>query len=140
MAASGFMKIPENRVDEFAMEGIADNPYDIENMRLTYGRTEPGPQVWFWRSVGHSQSIFFMASFIDAMAAAAKPDPYEFRRSLLGKQPRYKGVLELAAQSAVGAGRPISLSGRLRPIPGVGGQQKNFRNADDATGGERGRQ
>ena len=63
MAASGFMKIPEDGVDTFAMEGIADHPYDIPNQRLAYGRAEPGPQVWFWRSVGHSQNIFFMESF-----------------------------------------------------------------------------
>lgn len=100
MAASGFMKIPENGVDSFAMEGIADHPYDIANQRLAYGRTEPGPQVWFWRSVGHSQNIFFIESFIDELAAAAKADPFEYRRALLGKQPRYKGVLELAAQKA----------------------------------------
>ncbi|MBS0436239.1 MAG: xanthine dehydrogenase family protein molybdopterin-binding subunit [Proteobacteria bacterium] len=100
MAASGFMKIPENGVDSFAMEGIADHPYDIANQRLAYGRSEPGPQVWFWRSVGHSQNIFFIESFIDELAAAAKADPFEYRRALLGKQPRYKGVLELAAQKA----------------------------------------
>ena len=47
MAASGFMKIPENGVDSIAMEGIADHPYDIANQRLAYGRSEPGPQVWF---------------------------------------------------------------------------------------------
>jgi len=70
MAASGFMKIPE------------------------------GPQVWFWRSVGHSQNIFFIESFIDELAAAAKADPFEYRRALLTKQPRYRGVLELAAQKA----------------------------------------
>ena len=106
MAASGFMKIPENGVDSFAMEGIADHPYDIGNQRLAYGRTEPGPQVWFWRSVGHSQNIFFMESFIDELAAAAKADPFEYRRALLGKQPRYKGVLELAASKA-GWGSPL---------------------------------
>lgn len=100
MAASGFMKIPDNGVDTFAMEGIADHPYDIANQRLTYGRQEPGPQVWFWRSVGHSQNIFFIESFIDELAAAAKADPFEYRRALLSKQPRYKGVLELAAQKA----------------------------------------
>ena len=100
MAASGFMKIPENGVDSFAMEGIADHPYDIANQRLAYGRTEPGPQVWFWRSVGHSQNIFFIESFIDELAAAAKADPFEYRRALLTKQPRYRGVLELAAQKA----------------------------------------
>jgi isoquinoline 1-oxidoreductase beta subunit len=106
MAASGFMKIPDNGVDSFAMEGIADHPYDIANQRLAYGRTEPGPQVWFWRSVGHSQNIFFIESFIDELAAAAKADPFEYRRALLGKQPRYKGVLELAAQKA-GWGSPL---------------------------------
>lgn len=106
MAASGFMKIPDNGVDTFAMEGIADHPYDIPNQRLAYGRAEPGPQVWFWRSVGHSQNIFFIESFIDELAAAAKADPYEYRRALLARQPRYKGVLELAAQKA-GWGSPL---------------------------------
>ncbi|TDP58928.1 xanthine dehydrogenase family protein molybdopterin-binding subunit [Roseateles toxinivorans] len=107
MAASGFMKIPDNGVDTFAMEGIEDHPYDIANQRIAYGRREPGPQVWFWRSVGHSQNIFFTESFIDEMAAAAKADPFEFRRAMLGSQPRYKAVLELAAQKA-GWGKPLA--------------------------------
>jgi isoquinoline 1-oxidoreductase subunit beta len=106
MAASGFMKIPESGVDEFAMEGIVDHPYDIESQRLTYSQREPGPKVWFWRSVGHSQNIFFTEGFIDEMAAAAKKDPFEFRRALLGKQPRYKAVLEAAAEKA-GWGKPL---------------------------------
>ena len=105
MAASGFMKIPENGVDNFALEGIDDHPYDIPHIRIEYARKEPGPQVWFWRSVGHSQNIFFMEGFIDELAVAAKQDPYEFRRALLGKQPRYKAVLELAADKA-GWGKP----------------------------------
>lgn len=108
MAASGFMKIPDNGVDSFALEGIADHPYEIDNQRIAYGRVEPGPQVWFWRSVGHSQNIFFIESFIDEMAAAAKKDPVAFRLAMLqGKdQRRYKAVLELAAQKA-GWGRPL---------------------------------
>jgi len=104
--ASGFGKLPESGVDAQAMEGIADHPYDIENQRIAYGRREPGPQVWFWRSVGHSQNIFFMEGFIDELAAAAKQDPLQFRLALLGKQPRYKAVLELAAEKA-GWGKPL---------------------------------
>ena len=106
MAASGFMKIPETGVDSFAMEGIADHPYDMANQRIDFGRQEPGPNVWFWRSVGHSQNIFFMEGFIDEMAAAAGKDPFEFRRAMLDKQPRYKQVLEVAADKA-GWGSPL---------------------------------
>jgi isoquinoline 1-oxidoreductase beta subunit len=99
------------------MEGINDHPYGIPNQRLAYGRREPGPQVWFWRSVGHSQNTFFIESFVDELAAAAGQDPYQFRRALLDKQPRYKGVLEAAAQRAgwgsalpAGVHRGIALS------------------------------
>ncbi|MEQ1804522.1 MAG: molybdopterin cofactor-binding domain-containing protein, partial [Burkholderiaceae bacterium] len=106
MAASGFMKIPDSGVDTFALEGIADHPYAIEHQRIAYGRGEPGPQVWFWRSVGHSQNVFFMEGFIDELAAAAKKDPYLFRRELLRRQPRYRGVLELAAERA-NWGKPL---------------------------------
>ncbi|MBQ0936023.1 xanthine dehydrogenase family protein molybdopterin-binding subunit [Ideonella paludis] len=114
MAASGFMKIPESGVDSFAVEGIADHPYDIPHQRISYARAEPGPQVWFWRSVGHSQNSFFMEGYIDELAHAAGKDPFEFRRGLLGKSPRHLKVLELAAQKA-GWGKPLP-AGRHRGI------------------------
>ena len=106
MEGSGFMKLPPDGVDKFAVEGVQDLPYDIPNLRVEYSRQEPGVQVWFWRSVGHSQNIFFSESFVDELAHAAGKDPFEFRRALLGKQPRYKGVLELAAAKA-GWGAPL---------------------------------
>jgi len=106
MEASGFMKLPPDGVDEFGVEGTKDIPYDIPNLRVEYSRQEPGVQVWFWRSVGHSQNSFFSESFIDELANTADKDPFEFRRALLGKQPRYKGVLELAAAKA-GWGQPM---------------------------------
>jgi len=106
MEGSGFMKLPPNGVDKFALEGVQDLPYDIPNLRVEYSRQEPGVQVWFWRSVGHSQNIFFSESMIDEMAHAAGKDPFEYRRALLGKQPRYKSVLELAAEKA-GWGAPL---------------------------------
>ncbi len=106
MEASGFMKLPETGVDSFGVEGVADLPYAIPNLRVDYLREEPGVQVWFWRSVGHSQNIFFSESFIDELAHAAGKDPFEFRRGLLGNAPRHKGVLELAAEKA-GWGSPL---------------------------------
>jgi isoquinoline 1-oxidoreductase beta subunit len=106
MEASGFMKLPPDGVDSFGVEGVKDVPYDFPNLRVEYSRQEPGVQVWFWRSVGHSQNIFFSESFVDEMAHAAGKDPFEFRRAHLGKSPRHKGVLELAAEKA-GWGSPL---------------------------------
>jgi isoquinoline 1-oxidoreductase beta subunit len=106
MAASGSMKLPPSGIDKLALEGIADLPYDIPNLRVEYSRQEPGVQVWFWRSVGHSQNIFFSESLIDEMAQAAGRDPLQYRLALLGKHPRYQGVLELVAERA-GWGTPL---------------------------------
>jgi len=83
-------------------------------MKIEYSQQEPGVQVWFLRSVGHSQNAFFMESFVDEMALAAGRDPYEFRRDLLGKQPVAKKVLETAAEKA-GWGKPLP-AGRARGI------------------------
>ena len=106
MAGSGFMKLPESGVDGQAVEGLADHLYDIPHQRIAYGRAEPGPQVWFWRSVGHSQNAFFIESFVDELAAAAKADPLQYRLDLLDKHPRAKAVLQAAASKA-GWGQPL---------------------------------
>lgn len=114
MGGSGFMTIPANGVDSMAVEGLADHGYDIPNQRIAYGRAEPGPQVWFWRSVGHSQNAFFIESFVDELAAAAKADPLQYRLALLTKQPRMQAVLQAAATKA-GWGKPLP-TGRKRGI------------------------
>jgi isoquinoline 1-oxidoreductase subunit beta len=67
----------------------------------------PGIPTAFWRSVGPSHNIFVVESFIDELAAAAKKDPVEFRRTLLDTNPRAKAVLDLAAEKA-GWGQPLA--------------------------------
>jgi isoquinoline 1-oxidoreductase beta subunit len=42
-AASGFIPLPPSGLDNQAMEGIADHPYDVDHQRIAYGRGEPGP-------------------------------------------------------------------------------------------------
>jgi len=95
-----------NGLDPNSVEGLQDIPYDIPNILVDYQLVATPIPVGFWRSVGASQNGFFSESFVDELAAAAKKDPYEFRRHLLSKSPRHLGVLNLAAQKA-GWGTPL---------------------------------
>jgi isoquinoline 1-oxidoreductase beta subunit len=106
--------LPPNGVDFISVDGSANLPYDIPNVRVEYTENDPGVPFGFWRSVGASFQGFVVEAFIDEMAAAAKKDPFEFRRDLLGKSPRHKAVLELAAEKS-GWGKPLP-AGRFRGI------------------------
>ncbi len=94
-------------LDVDAVEGAAEPPYALPNIRVDYVRQEPpGVPTAFWRGVGPTHSIFVVESFIDELAAAARRDPFEYRRALLDRSPRARAVLELAAERA-GWGRPL---------------------------------
>jgi isoquinoline 1-oxidoreductase beta subunit len=104
-------------LDFDTVDGAVEPPYALPNIRVDYVRHEPpGIPTAFWRSVGPSHNIFVVESFIDELAAAAKKDPVEYRRTLLDKAPRVKAVLELAAEKAgwgqalpKGSGRGVSV-------------------------------
>jgi len=103
-----------DQIDRTMIEGAANQPYDIPNLQVEYIHKDFGIPVGFWRSVGASQNAFVVESFVDELAHAAGKDPFDYRRALLGKSPRHKGVLELAAQKA-GWGTPPP-AGRHRGI------------------------
>ncbi|MGB5133064.1 MAG: xanthine dehydrogenase family protein molybdopterin-binding subunit [Steroidobacteraceae bacterium] len=86
--------------DPFAIEAAQNYPYDVPNVAVDYLRQEIGINVGYWRSVSHALNCFVAESFMDELAHAAGKDPYEFRRALLDKQPRFKRVLEAAAGMA----------------------------------------
>jgi isoquinoline 1-oxidoreductase beta subunit len=97
----------KNGIDGDSVEGAIDLVYDLPNFHVEYVRVEPpGIPTAFWRSVGPSHNVFVTESFIDELAAAAKKDPVEYRRALLDKSPRAKGVLDLVAQKS-GWGQPL---------------------------------
>src|SRR5881296_1003578 len=104
----------KNGLDGEAVEGGIEMPYSVPNVRVEYVLTDTGIPVGFWRSVNNSYNGFVVESFIDELAHAAKKDPYEYRRDLLGKAPRHLGALNLAASKA-GWGTPLP-AGRSRGI------------------------
>ena len=100
-------------LDTDAVEGAVEPPYALPNIRVEYVRQEPpGVPTAFWRGVGPTRSIFVVESFMDELAAAAKRDPFEYRRALLDGSPRAKAVLELAADRAGWGGKLPAGSGR----------------------------
>jgi isoquinoline 1-oxidoreductase subunit beta len=104
----------KNGVDLASVEGADNVPYEIPNILVDLHSPEEGMPVQWWRSVGHSHTGFEVESFIDELAHLSGKDPYQFRRALLSRHPRHRGVLDLAAQkSGWGGALP---SGRSRGI------------------------
>lgn len=114
LAGTPFEAMIRNGVDLTSVEGAHDLPYAIPNLLVDLHSPKTGVPVLWWRSVGHSQTAFVTESFIDEAAHGAGKDPFEFRRALLEKHPRHKGVLELAAEKA-GWGNPLP-AGQARGI------------------------
>jgi isoquinoline 1-oxidoreductase subunit beta len=97
----------KNGIDATSVEGASNLPYAIANLDVELHTPKMGVPVQWWRSVGSTHTAFSTEIFLDELAAAGGKDPYELRRALLGKHPRHKGVLELAAQRA-GWGKPLA--------------------------------
>ena len=96
-----FPMMVQKGIDHSSVEGATEElPYDIPNLQVDYHLADAGIPVGFWRSVGHSQNAYATECFLDEVAAATRQDPLALRRKLLGKAPRHKAVLELAAAKA----------------------------------------
>ena len=60
--------LPPNGVDFISVDGSAQLPYTIPNIRVEYIETDPGIPFGFWRSVGASVQGYVVEAFIDEMA------------------------------------------------------------------------
>jgi isoquinoline 1-oxidoreductase beta subunit len=92
--------VVEQTVDPFAIEAAANYPYAVPNVQVRFLRHEIGIDVGYWRSVSHATNCFVAESFMDELAAFKGTDPYKFRHELLEDKPRWRHVLEQAAERA----------------------------------------
>jgi len=88
----------KNGVDEDALDGAMDTPYDIADRRIEYIEAEPRAlRVGWWRGVAPNNTIFASESLMDELAKKAGQDPVAFRLAHLKKSPRLKHVVEQVA-------------------------------------------
>jgi isoquinoline 1-oxidoreductase subunit beta len=101
--------------DQTSHEGASDMPYKIPNVHVATRNIETTVPLGFWRSVGHSNTGFFIEGFIDELAAAAKADPMDYRRELLAHNPRLLALADLLKEKS-GWTTPLEGAGRGRGV------------------------
>src|SRR5260370_2096754 len=81
---------PKAAPEQQEVGGAKEMPYAIPNVRLEFNAvTSAVPRAW-WRSVENSFNGFAVERFMDELAAAARQDPVQFRKTLLMKTANWK--------------------------------------------------
>ena len=91
--------------DMSIVQAAWDQPYAVENFRVTGYKTPNQFPISSWRSVGASQNGFFMESMMDEIAHAQQLDPLQMRVDLISHEPSRK-VLETVREMS-GWGRDM---------------------------------
>ena len=88
-------------IDEDALDGALEIPYDIADRRVEYAHAEPlALRLGWWRGVSPNNNVFAIESMMDELAKKAGKDPIAFRIAHLGKNSRLKAALEQVAQES----------------------------------------
>ena len=109
--------------DKTNVEGASFLPYNLPQLKVQHAAVPIGVPVGFWRSVGHSYNAFFVESFVDECALAAKLDPLSYRLSLLKdstdpKAKRFTALLEAVAKAS-GWDKPLASMANVKVGRGV---------------------
>ena len=81
--------------------------YWVPNLLVEHAMRNPPVTPGFWRGVNVNQNAIYIECFMDELAQAARIDALEFRRRLLGNQPKALAVLEAVAERG-GWGKPLT--------------------------------
>ena len=87
----------EKGIDPSALEGMLETDYAIPARRVDFHLLKTPIPTSVMRTTGYGPNIFALESFVDELAAAAKLDPYRYRRRLLVGNARAIRVLDRAA-------------------------------------------
>lgn len=102
----GRIGIPSVGPDISIAQAAWDQPYDVENYRVTAYRADTVFPVSSWRSVGASQNAFFHESMMDELAHSKGLDPVAMRLALMSHKPSRKVLESVAALSNWGTTLP----------------------------------
>jgi isoquinoline 1-oxidoreductase subunit beta len=105
--------------DPLSFQGVFESgehqfSYTVPNLLIDHAMRNTHVPPGFWRGVNINQNAIFIECFMDELAEAAGQDALEFRRKLLGGNPRGLAVLNAAAEQ-IGWGKPLP-SGRQRGL------------------------
>ena len=105
--------------DPLSFQGVFESgehqfSYTVPNLLIDHAMRNTHVPPGFWRGVNINQNAIFIECFMDELADAAGQDALEFRRKLLGGNPRGLAVLNAAAEK-IGWGKPLP-NGRHRGL------------------------
>jgi isoquinoline 1-oxidoreductase beta subunit len=100
MAQRLYPDLPSPGFDSLVAQGAFDQPYSIENYRISALVAPLDIPVGFWRSVGHSYNGFFQECFLDEIAGCTGLDPVDMRLALMKNHPTATGVVRKVADMA----------------------------------------
>jgi isoquinoline 1-oxidoreductase beta subunit len=94
--------------DETMLDGLYDLGYAVPDLLVDSVSVDQHIPVSFMRSVGSTSSVFFLESFVNELAHAARIDPLDYRRTLLRDDPLALRVLDRTAARANWTHRPAA--------------------------------
>lgn len=80
--------------DPGAYSGFLDSPYPLDHHRFRYAMVENGVPVGYWRSVGHSQNVFFREAVVNELAERAGENALSYRKRWLQQDPRFVSLVD----------------------------------------------
>jgi isoquinoline 1-oxidoreductase beta subunit len=91
---------PANNIDGFSLSGLVDMRYQLPAFELDHAVVDLPIPLCPWRSIANSFTGYWVETFMNECAVAARQDPLAFRRAHLENQPRMLAVLDSVARSS----------------------------------------